>query len=58
MYLQNESRVTDVENKLTAIREEKRKELNWKFGIDIYTPPYMKQITNKNLLYNTENSTQ
>ena len=27
-------------------------------GIDIYTLPYIKQITNKDLLYNTGNSTQ
>ena len=32
--------------------------LNWEAGTDIYTLLYIKQITNKNLLYNTENSTQ
>ena len=31
---------------------------NWEIGIDIYTLLYIKQITNKNLLYNTGNSTQ
>ena len=25
--------------------------VNWEIGIDIYTLPYMKQITNKELLY-------
>ena len=28
------------------------------FGIDIYTLLYLKQITNKNLLYSTGNSAQ
>ena len=28
------------------------------FGSDVYTPPYLKQIGNKALLYSTENSTQ
>ena len=31
---------------------------NWEIGIDIYTLLYIKQITNKDLLYSTENSTQ
>ena len=25
--------------------------LNWEIGVDIYTPIYIKWITNKNLLY-------
>ena len=33
-------------------------EVNWEIGIDIYTLLYIKQITNKNLLYITGNSTQ
>ena len=32
--------------------------INCEIGIDIYTLLYIKQITNKNLLYSTENSTQ
>ena len=32
--------------------------INWKTEIDIYTLLYLNQITNKNLLYSTENSTQ
>ena len=32
-------------------------EMNWEIGIDIYTLLYIKQITNKNLLYSTGNST-
>ena len=34
------------------------KGINWEIGIDIYTRLYIKQITNKNLLYSTGNSTQ
>ena len=32
--------------------------MNWEIGTDIYTLLYIKQITNKDLLYNTRNSTQ
>lgn len=32
--------------------------INWRIGIDIYTLLYIKQRTNKDLLYSTENSTQ
>ena len=32
--------------------------INWEIGIDIYTLPYIKQITNKDLLYSTSNSIQ
>ena len=32
--------------------------INWETGIDIYTLLYVKQITNKNLLYSTGNSIQ
>ena len=32
--------------------------INWETGIDIYTLLYIKQITNKDLLYSTVNSTQ
>ena len=31
---------------------------NWEIGIDVYTLLDIKQITNKNLLYSTGNSTQ
>ena len=31
--------------------------INWEIGIDIYTLLYIKQITNKGLLYSTGNST-
>ena len=32
--------------------------MNWEIGTDIYTIVCIKQITNKNLLYTTGNSTQ
>ena len=32
--------------------------VNWEIGIDIYTLLYIKQITNKDLMYSTGNSTQ
>ena len=35
----------------------KGSEMNWKIGTDIYTLLCIKQITNKNLLYRTGNST-
>ena len=34
------------------------KGISWEIGIDIYTLLDIKQITNKDLLYNTGNSTQ
>ena len=33
-------------------------EINQEFGVNIYTLLYIKQITNKDLLYSTGNSTQ
>ena len=32
--------------------------INWEAGIDVYTPLYIKYITNKDILYSTRNSTQ
>ena len=32
--------------------------INWEIGTDIYTLLYIKQISNKDLLYSTGNSTQ
>ena len=32
--------------------------IDWEFGIDMYTLLYLKQITNKDLLYSTGNSAQ
>ena len=46
---------TDVENKCMDTKGEKG---NWETGMDIYKLLYIKQRTNENLLYSTENSTQ
>ena len=34
------------------------KGIDWKFGIDMYTLLYLKEITHKDLLYSTGNSAQ
>ena len=34
------------------------KGIDWEFGIDTYTLLYLKEITNKDLLYSTGNSAQ
>ena len=55
--LQNRHRL--IENKLTVTSREKWKEvIIRKCGIDMYTLPYLKWITNNDLLYNTGNSAQ
>ena len=54
--MQNRNRETDVENKHGYQRG--WGEINWETGIDIYTLPHIKQITNKDLLHSTGNSTQ
>ena len=36
----------------------KEERVNWEIGTDIYTPLYINQITNKDLLYSTGNATQ
>ena len=38
--------------------ERSGEEINQEFGINRYTPLYIKQVTNKDLLYSTENYTQ
>jgi len=61
LYLQNRSRVTDVENKVmvACVGGGKGKGgINREIEIDRYTPLYVKQITNKDLLYSTGNSSQ
>ena len=56
-YLQNRSRISDVENKLW-LPGVRRGGINWKIGIDIYALLYIKMITNKDLLCSVGNSTQ
>ena len=54
----SKNRVKDVENKLMVTGGKKWGGINWKTGIDIYTLLYTEQITNKDLLYSTRNTTQ
>ena len=55
----NRNRLTDIENKLMVTKGEMwRGGVNQELGINIHTPLYIRQITNKNLLYSTGNSTQ
>ena len=44
--------------KQTYDYQEKGGRINWEIGIDIYTLLYIKQITSKDLLYSTGNSSQ
>ena len=59
--LQNRDRLTDIENQLTVT---KRERWQWgrgthrKLGMNLHTPQYIRQITNKDLLYSTGKSTQ
>ena len=58
-YLQNRNRLTDLENELMVTRGEgSGGGVDWEFGIDMYTLLYLKEITNKDLLYSTGNSAQ
>ena len=43
---------------LWVTRGEREGGINWEIGIDIYTLLYIREITNKDLLYSTGNSTQ
>ena len=54
---------TEVESQMSKTNlwlpgDWEREGINWEIGIDIYTLLYIKQITNKNLLYSTGDSTQ
>ena len=40
-YLQNENRVTNVENKLTVTKGDIERGINWEIGTDIYTQLYI-----------------
>ena len=62
-YLQN--RESQMQKTIYGYRGERGGGINWETGIDIYTLLYIKQITNKDLMYtnkdlmyNTGNSTQ
>ena len=49
-YLQNRSKLTDLENELTVIGESCGEGIVREFGMDMYTVLYLKWITNKDLL--------
>ena len=50
---------SDLENELIVTGGEGWREgIVREFGIDMYTLPYLKRITNKDLLYSTGNSAQ
>ena len=42
----------------TVTKGKRGEGINWEIGTDIYTLLYIKQVTNKNLLYSTGNTTQ
>ena len=48
----------DTENKFMVTKGEKRGGINQEFGMNVDTLIYIKQITNKDLLYSTGNSIQ
>ena len=53
-HIYKTERVTNVENKLMVTKRGKQKGgINWETEIDTYTLLYKKQITSRNLLYNT-----
>ena len=56
-YLQNRNRVTDTEDNLIVTWGKGRRGINWEIGIDIYMLLYIKQMSNKHMLYLTGNST-
>ena len=41
-----------------VINGEREGGINWEIRTDIYTLPYLKEITNKDILYSTGNSIQ
>jgi len=59
-YLQSRNRDPGVQNKWMDTTGEDRgwNGMNWEIGTDVYTLLYIKQTTNENLQYSTENSTQ
>ena len=57
-YLQSRKRLTDLENKFRVTREEDGKKGQLGNLVSTCTLPYLKWITNKDLLYSTGNSAQ
>ena len=56
--IQNKNRSKDIENKLTVTKEERWGGINQEFEINRYTLLYIKQVSNKGLVYSTENYIQ
>ena len=52
-YLQSKNRDSDIDNRLMDAGEGG---MNWECSTEIYTLPYVKQIANGKLLYNTASS--
>ena len=58
-YLQNRNRLVDIENRLVVAKGERGgRGMDWEFGISRYKLLCIKQINNKDLLYNTGNYIQ
>ena len=52
-----QKQIHNLENELMVTRGEwLGGGIDWKFGIDMYTLLYLKQITNKDILYSKGNS--
>ena len=58
IYLQNIKRFTDLENELMVAGGRMGKAIVKRFGMGMYTLLYLKQITNKDLVYSMWNSVQ
>ena len=56
MNLPNRNRPTGIENQLMWAEGKKR--INYDFEINIYTEIHIKQINNRDLVYNRENCIQ
>ena len=58
-YLQTETDLTDIENNLVVTKGEVRGwGINQELGMNAHTLLYIRQKTNKDLLYSTRNSTE
>jgi len=59
MYTQNRNRLTDTQNKFVVTKQEGGGvTMNYEYGINRYKILFIKQISNKDLLYSRENDTQ
>ena len=59
MYTQNRNRLTDTQNKFVVTKQEGGGvTMNYEYWINRYKILFIKQISNKDLLYSRENDTQ